>query len=162
MRLEVGVGFSKRVKPKCKEYVFSPKIHGKDVIFLDVGKPLKSIKNYIRADAQYLPFRKGVSQEIYASHLIEHLDNSALFLSECHRVLSSGGKIHIWCPNFLSPNAWADPTHKNSFSYHSLHQLLKNKGFAPSVHGHGIFLGGIFNKLSAILSAELEALGTKL
>jgi len=161
MRLEVGVGFSVTVKTKFQEYAFSPKIHGDDAIFLDVSKPLKAIKNYLRADAQYLPFRNCAFEEIYASHLIEHINSPALFLRECYRVLSSGGKIYLWCPNFLSSNAWADPTHKHSFNYRSLHRLLRDSGFAPSVHGHGVFLGRIFNKLLALTSNELEALGTR-
>lgn len=161
MRLEVGVGFSESTKAKF-HYDFNPKIHGADAIFLDVGKPFKPIENYVRADVQHLPFRKQVFEEIYAAHLIEHLDRPALFLKECRRVLESRGKIHIWCPNFLSWSAWADPTHKYSFSYHSLHRLLTNYGFASSVHAHGFFLSGIFNKLLAFLSNDLEALGTKL
>lgn len=162
MRLEVGVGFSKTVKTRFQEYVFSPRICGDDVVFLDAGKPLKAIENYVRADAQYLPFKNFVFEELYASHLIEHLNNSALFLRECHRVLRSGGKIYIWCPNFLSPNAWADPTHKHSFSYRSLHRSLRNSGFSSSVHAHGLFFGKIFNKLLALISNDLEAVGTRL
>jgi len=75
MRLEVGVGFSKTVKTRFQEYVFSPRICGDDVVFLDAGKPLKAIENYVRADAQYLPFKNFVFEELYASHLIEHLNN---------------------------------------------------------------------------------------
>ena len=162
IRLEVGVGFSKTVKTRFQEYAFSPRIHGEDVIFLDVGKPLKGIDNYVRADAHYLPFKNCVFEEIYASHLIEHVDYPVLFLRECYRVSSLGGKMYRWCPNFLSSNARADPNHKHSFNYRSLHRLLRNSGFAPSVHGHGVFLGKIFDKLAALLSTKLEAKGTRL
>ena len=161
MRLEVGTGFSKTVGSKFREYPFSPRIRGEDAILVDVGKPFTAIRNYICADAQYLPFRNRVFEEVYASHLIEHLGSPTLFLREYYRILNPGGKIHLWCPNYLSPHAWADPTHKHSFNYHSLHRLLKNSGFAPSVDGHGSFLPKIFKKFLALISDELEAEGTR-
>ena len=56
-------------------------------------------------------------EEIYASHILEHLDNPIKILKEWHRICKNKAKIIIRVPHFSSWANFADPTHKNRFSY---------------------------------------------
>lgn len=80
---------------------------------LNVGSGPKEQEGYVNIDkfnpgvgiiayAEALPFVDGSIEEILASHLIEHLvpaEQNTVF-REWHRVLASGGKLVIRCPNF--------------------------------------------------------------
>jgi len=72
MRLEVGVGttdFQRLMVPSP----FLPKIAGRDVVYMDLTRPDISIENFIRGDAEHLPFKTESFSLICASHVIEHL-----------------------------------------------------------------------------------------
>ena len=58
-------------------------------VYLDATKPF--------------PLPDGSIQYIFGEHVIEHLsyDDGLAMLRECHRVLSSGGKIRLATPNLL-------------------------------------------------------------
>ena len=121
MRLEIGPGAGK--------YRFSPRIRGDDVIYLDISLPGNSSSNWVRADAQHLPFKNGVFEEVVASHVIEHLENPALFLKECYRVLKKEGVLRLWCPNVFSKNMYRDNSHVFKANPYSLKKLLVKAGF---------------------------------
>jgi len=144
---------------------FSPKVRGEDVIYIDVGKPSVKIPNFIRADADFMPLGSNHFKEIYASHIIEHVDNISLFLAECYRVLIFGGLLHIWTPNFSSKHAWRNPEHKRSFTYFSLRSILTQHGFHTTMLIRGLatrFLPNSISKVLAILLLdELYAVGEK-
>jgi len=144
---------------------FSPKVYGEDVVYIDVGKPSIKIPNFIRADADFMPLRSSHVMEIYASHIIEHVNSLSLLLAECHRVLVFGGRLHIWAPNFCSKHAWLNPEHKRSFTYFSLRDTLIRYGFHPTMYLRGLatrFLPNSVSKvLSILLSDELYAVGEK-
>lgn len=53
---------------------------------------------FVIADAQKLPFKDKSFDYIIASHLVEHLENPALFFKECMRVADRG---YIECPTDL-------------------------------------------------------------
>ena len=124
MRLEIGCGVD-------RSYKFNPKISGENVVYVDIEKPVMKIPNFIRSDAERLPFKGSCFTEVYASHVIEHLKNPLKFLSEVRRVLVSGGKVWLWTPNFTSPNVRKDPSHKYAFNYFSLKDTLRVAGFQP-------------------------------
>jgi SAM-dependent methyltransferase len=48
-----------------------------------------------------LPFADGSRRILYASHLVEHLDEDSFrhFLQECHRILAPGGALRIETPD---------------------------------------------------------------
>lgn len=96
---------------------------------VDIDKPKKLIENFIRADAHHLPLVGSCINEIYASHLIEHLENPHLFEMECHRCLKDDGILHLWLPNFLSTDATLDPTHIQIYNIFRLYKELRNVGF---------------------------------
>ncbi|MFQ5480312.1 MAG: hypothetical protein ACE5DW_03450 [Thermodesulfobacteriota bacterium] len=64
--------------------------------------------------------------------VIEHLtlNDGALLLHECERLLSPGGTIILTLPNNLHPTAFSgDVTHVTSYRYHELGALLLICGF---------------------------------
>jgi len=64
-------------------------------------RPLKGVS--VRSNAAQLPFKDGVFEIVYASHVIEHFDFLEGFevLKEWKRVLKTGGNLIIECPDFL-------------------------------------------------------------
>lgn len=69
-----------------------------------LGIDLKRAPSVFRADLRRrLPLPTGSVDGILAEHVIEHffLDQIPGLLSECHRVLKTGGALRIVCPNGL-------------------------------------------------------------
>ncbi|HLK15272.1 MAG TPA: methyltransferase domain-containing protein [Fimbriimonadaceae bacterium] len=71
-----------------------------------------------------LPFEDDMFDEVYASHLIEHIKNPLPMLQELHRVCVDGAKATFRCPHGANDDAFEDPTHfrqyfPNSFMYFS-------------------------------------------
>jgi SAM-dependent methyltransferase len=73
------------------------------------------------------PIKDNVYDEIYVSHVLEHLDNPINVLNELHRILSDNGILIICVPHYAGNSAWADITHKRSFGYGTLIQLKNEK-----------------------------------
>ncbi len=59
------------------------------------------------------PFEDGAFDEIFASHVIEHVRDPFAFMRECHRLLSVGGKLHLKMPHFS--RGFTHPDHKRGF-----------------------------------------------
>lgn len=70
------------------------------------------------ADARRLPFRDSAFDEVYLSHILEHVIDPENILEEVHRVLEVGKNVKIVFPNFASSSvlmAWCVGFHgKNS------------------------------------------------
>lgn len=66
----------------------------------DVRK-LETVDHVCEADN--LPFEDGTVDEIYSRHVIEHftIKEFLKILSEWNRVLKTGGKLYIICPNLI-------------------------------------------------------------
>jgi len=64
----------------------------------------KNIPNseFIRCDAQQLPFKTMAIDKIICAELIEHLPNPAMMINEVHRILKNNGSIIITTPNEYS------------------------------------------------------------
>lgn len=117
MKLEIGPGFAERVKKEFKEHVFKPKVTGDDVVYLDVNISKIRIVNFVVGDAHYLPFTDRCFEEVYASHLIEHLSDPMKFFRESYRVLHDAGQLYLWLPNFVTKGATENPTDKNVYNF---------------------------------------------
>ena len=67
------------------------------------------------------PFDDKIFDKIYCKHVIEHfvIDDIYKILSECHRLLASGGELIITVPHSFSVAAYTDPTHKTFFTFNS-------------------------------------------
>jgi SAM-dependent methyltransferase len=82
-------------------------------------------------------FAKNSFDMIHASHLIEHLNNPAVFVREAYRILSSGGLFLVTTPNIAGMQAkllggrWRSAIydHLYLFSVKTLAALLRREGF---------------------------------
>jgi predicted SAM-dependent methyltransferase len=105
---------------------------------LGCGKDVK--KGYINLDYKKLtgvdvshdinktpyPFKNDEFDEIYASHVLEHVDNLEKVMKELHRIIKKGGFLHIRVPHFTNSGAFADPTHKHFFAYRTFDYFMNN------------------------------------
>jgi len=129
MKLEIGPGFAKQVEKEYKEYIFNPKVTGDDVVYLDVNISKIRIVNFVVGDAHYLPFVDRCFEEVYASHLIEHLSDPMKFFRESYRVLHDAGQLLLWLPNFVTKGATEDMAHINVYNFLRLKREMEKAGF---------------------------------
>jgi SAM-dependent methyltransferase len=80
------------------------RIRGVDVV-ADLEKPL--------------PFQDGTFDEVFTSHVLEHVSDLISLLGELQRICKPGAVIRIWVPHLSFFGAYTDPTHKRFFGYHS-------------------------------------------
>ncbi len=71
------------------------------------------------------PIEDNMFDQIYAKHIIEHLNDPIRFMREMCRILKRGGVIFVETPHFSSRIAYSDPTHQNYFSYLMLTNILR-------------------------------------
>lgn len=65
------------------------------------------------------PFKNEEFDEIYASHVLEHLDGDWFsIIKELYRILKRGGRLIIKVPHFSSPIAFME-NHRRFFRYRS-------------------------------------------
>ncbi|MEW6733102.1 MAG: methyltransferase domain-containing protein [Acidobacteriota bacterium] len=65
------------------------------------------------------PFKADYFDEIYARHIIEHVESVAHFMDELHRIAKPGARVYINTPHYSYSNSWRDPTHRWHFSAYS-------------------------------------------
>ncbi len=70
------------------------------------------------------PFEDNSFDEIYAKHIIEHVENPRKFIKELFRILKQGGTVFIETPHFSSRVAYSEPDHKRFFSYFMFSNLI--------------------------------------
>ena len=114
--LDVGCGSAPRGDVNCDRFF---KYGSREIPF----NP-KQIKNFVFCDASCLPFRKNSFKTVYASHILEHLDEPLKALREWRRV--SKCKVIIAVPNLKLMN-FGEPTngHIYTWSRFSFHHLLE-------------------------------------
>ena len=74
------------------------------------------------------PFDDDEFDEIYTSHVLEHLDNLPKAMKELKRICRNGGRIKIRVPHFSCGLTYNDPTHKCFFGY-STFDVFTEKSF---------------------------------
>lgn len=110
------------------------------------------------------PFPDREAVEIQASHILEHFTkrDAYKFLNECHRIMRTGGELHIAVPDMdkfidahlsgdfepLGEYFWTDlnhlmggdereailhQRHKYMYNYETLHFMLLRVGFYPKL-----------------------------
>jgi SAM-dependent methyltransferase len=67
----------------------------------------------------FLPFRDDSFDEIFSSHVLEHVRELIPLLGELARICRAGGVLRIEVPHLSFFGAYTDPTHKRFFGYHS-------------------------------------------
>lgn len=63
------------------------------------------------------PFKDKEFDEVFTSHVLEHLDDLPRVMKELKRVCKPGAKIIIHVPHFSCGVSYRDPTHRRLFSY---------------------------------------------
>lgn len=71
------------------------------------------------------PFKKDEFDEIYASHILEHLNDLVKTMKELKRISRPGARIIIRAPHFSCGVSYRDPTHKRLFSYFTFDYFTK-------------------------------------
>jgi len=92
-----------------------------------LGEPLdvKSIQNFIRADACHLPFKSDAFEVVFSSHVIEHVAYPLKMIKEMLRV--SRNKVVIKCPHRLNRKGKIK-VHKHYFNIGWFDKLFKKWG----------------------------------
>lgn len=65
------------------------------------------------------PFQDNEFEEIYCSHILEHMNELWKVMEEFTRIGKNWAHIKVKVPYFASPNAWWDYTHKRTFNTNS-------------------------------------------
>lgn len=66
------------------------------------------------------PFEDNSFDEVYAVHVIEHLDSILAVMEEVHRITRPNARVVVITPHHSDAISWQDPTHKwhlNSYSF---------------------------------------------
>ena len=66
-----------------------------------------------------LPFADDSFDEVFTSHVLEHVSDLFALLAELRRICRPGAVIRIYVPHLSFFGAYTDPTHKRFFGYHS-------------------------------------------
>ena len=88
----------------------------KGYINLDVVK-LKGVDFVHNLNKFPYPFKNNEFDEVYTSHVLEHLDDLNRVMRELKRICKKGARIIIRVPHFSCGVSYRDPTHKRLFSY---------------------------------------------
>lgn len=108
----------------CGEIPYKPK---KDEIVTTLDSNPK-FKPTVLFDINKLPFPfpKNRFDKIYASHIIEHTQNTVKLMDELYRIIKPSGILIIRVPHFSSRTAWINPTHYRAFSIHTFEYFNQN------------------------------------
>lgn len=69
----------------------------------------------------------AVVDEVYSSHFIEHIPDTAKLLNELARVMKADGELIIIAPHFSNPYYYSDFTHKTFFGLYSMSYLAQDE-----------------------------------
>lgn len=73
-------------------------------------------------------FANETFDEVYAVHVIEHMDSILRVMEEIHRISKPGALVTVITPHYTDPVSWQDPTHKWHLSSYSFNY------FTPEYH----------------------------
>lgn len=117
--LDVGCGADPRGDVNCDLFTgFSP--------HFEAGHKTtdpKTIPNFVKCDAEFLPFRNNAFGVVVARALLEHVKHPFNVLTEFKRV--SNNAVIVEVPNLNKVVFWENQTHLFTWSEHSLRVLLE-------------------------------------
>lgn len=94
---------------------------------------------FLLLDAHQLPFEDESFDTVVSIETIEHLQNPGEFLSECHRVLKSGGGFICSTPNKAMASPYTkeplEPTHIKEFEIDELRSLAEERFPEVAIYG---------------------------
>jgi len=71
------------------------------------------------------PVEDNSFDEIYAKHIIEHLQDPQKFMAELWRIVRPGGRVFVETPHFTSYMCYSEPQHNRYFSYFMLINIIR-------------------------------------
>lgn len=118
---------------------------------LDMGCGKNKIKGAIGIDSVKLagvdivqdlnrfpyPFDDNYFDEIYMTHVIEHLDSIVKAMEEVHRIARPNAKVVIVTPHYSDNISWTDPTHKWHLTSYSFRYF--DPEYATNYYTHARF-----------------------
>lgn len=66
-----------------------------------------------------LPFADDTFEELFGSHVIEHIEDTLSLMQELHRISKDGAVMLLKCPYGSSDDAHENPTHVRQYFIHS-------------------------------------------
>jgi predicted SAM-dependent methyltransferase len=75
------------------------------------------------------PFKENEFEEVYCSHVLEHVDDLIKTMKEVHRICAPGARIIVRAPHFSCGVSYRDPTHKRLFSYFTFDYFTNPKEY---------------------------------
>lgn len=115
--LDVGCGNKPHPKAfACGDLYLGISIHRRTSV-----EP-KKLRNFVRFDCYHLPFKAGSFDIVYASHVLEHLENPLNALKEWQRVAP---KVIVRTPDLRGIMAEEKMSHLYTWSRWSLENLLR-------------------------------------
>ncbi len=103
-------------------------------IMLNLGGGNKEIEGTVNlqlpewnADVDQIPYPDNSVGEIHAYHFLEHVKNLEFLMSECSRVMVSGGVMNIAVPYYKSQLAFSDYNHVRFFAEKTFPKMIVNK-----------------------------------
>lgn len=73
-----------------------------------------------------LPFKDNYFNEVYASYILEHIQNLEALMEEIYRICKNGAIINIKVPYFASASAFNDVAHYHYFSLKTFNTFQPN------------------------------------
>jgi len=92
-------------------------------------------------DVTHLPFPDGDFDLVFSRQVLEHVPDNLGMIRELKRVLRSGGRLYIDCPDVRSTMSWAplnfweDPTHLRPYTRKGLRRLFQLCGLEATAAG---------------------------
>jgi predicted SAM-dependent methyltransferase len=77
------------------------------------------------------PFEDNELDQVFASHVLEHVESLEKVMKEIKRVCKNNAKIIIRVPHFSCGVSYRDPTHKRLFSYFTFQYFEKGEYNLP-------------------------------
>ena len=112
--------------PALKLNIGCGQVRAKDFVNCDIGLG-PSVDVTFDCQKEW-PFGDNSAGCIYASHLLEHLDDTYGFFNEAHRVLHPKGIMTLRLPNFANQWAWGSFVHKRAYSTFAFYALQGSSG----------------------------------
>jgi len=100
MKLDIGCGHAPKGDVNIDLFIDATD-HRNRTAKDDIPLNTKNIPNFIRTDANYLPFRPCTFTKIFMYEVLEHLANPSNGLKNIHKVLAENGVLEFSVPNMM-------------------------------------------------------------
>ncbi|MEX2178823.1 MAG: class I SAM-dependent methyltransferase [Gemmatimonadaceae bacterium] len=110
-----------------QHFVPANEVHGVDVD--DRRRPENAGFAFDRVTSERLPFGDGFFDVVISNHVIEHVVDQPLHLSEMRRVLRADGCVYLATPNRSSPIMAGHVANEQVLRYREMRPLFERMGF---------------------------------